>query len=138
MEAASNKKPDDSKNWNDEPRHTAVTIDHVTLLVGNLEATAQYYEKVFGIHVDRKDPRVYYIRVGNSFLGLIEAGNRTPGIDHFCFGIKDYDADQFAQKLGKLGLAADDHAKQTLRDPDGIKVQFGPTNYARLALAREN
>ena len=138
MEELVNKNTVDSSGLSDELPQTAVTIDHVTFLVKNLEATAQFYEKVFGMHVERKDPRVYYIRVGNSFLGLIEAGDRPAGFHHFCLGLKNFDAEQVAEKLKELGLAAEGTVTPRINDPDGIHVQFGPTTYARSALAREN
>ena len=126
----------DSTDWSHEPSQTAVTIDHITFLVKDLEATAQFYEKVFGIRVERKDPQVYYIRVGNSFIGLIEAGERPVGFDHFCLGIKDCDSTKIAEKLKNFGLAGEGPDAPRINDPDGIHVQFASTAYARRALAR--
>jgi hypothetical protein len=60
------------------------------------------------------------------------------GIDHFCFGIEQYDPPAALAKL----KAAVPSAQPTLenedqvyvRDPDGVRVQFADVKYKREAL----
>ena len=76
------------------------------------------------------------LSLDNAFLGLYAPDSaQRAGIDHFCFGIEQYDPSTALTKL----KAAVPSAQPTLengdqiyvRDPDGVRVQFADVKYKR-------
>jgi hypothetical protein len=72
---------------------------------------------------------VIILGVGDSFFG-IEQG-KTAIVDHFDFGIANFNADDVRAKLRERGLKSDSTSKESFKfyDPDGFQLQVNATDY---------
>jgi len=54
------------------------------------------------------------------------------GIDHFCFGVRDFNLDRATALLKQSGLEPEVLRRVELyfRDPDGIRLQLSAPDYA--------
>lgn len=85
-----------------EPSH----IEHIGIAVSNLEASIDFYEKVFGLKcykvevVPDQKVRTAFFRIGQTKIELLEStdpqgpigkfiGKRGEGIHHIAFAVKD-------------------------------------------------
>ena len=118
------------------PVFQARSINHVTLYVSDVARSKAFYQSLTGLPVRAEDKTFCELRLENSFLGLYSPDPAArPGIDHFCFGIEQYDPRSALAKL----KAAVPNAEPTLenedqvyiRDPDGVRVQFADVKYKR-------
>jgi glyoxylase I family protein len=120
---------------------------HVALTVRDMDASADWYQRVFGWHVLRRfaageagTPRVLLYDPATGFaLGLCQPADgsgdafdhRRTGLDHFAFGVADADAlDQWVAHLDANGIARSPVRDVGLgsfvsfEDPDGIQVEL--------------
>src|SRR5687768_493137 len=120
---------------------------HVALTVRDMEASAEWYQRVFGWIVLRRmsadeagTPRVLLFDPNSYFVvGLCQpedgAGDgfdhRRTGLDHFGFGVADVDElDRWIAHLDELGIAhspvreLDLGRFVSLEDPDGIQLEL--------------
>ena len=118
------------------PVFQARSINHVTLYVSDVARSKAFYQSLTGLPVRAEDPTFCELHLENSFLGLYSPDQaQRAGIDHFCFGIEQYDPPAALAKL----KAAVPSAQPTLenedqvyvRDPDGVRVQFADVKYKR-------
>src|ERR1017187_9019241 len=76
----------------------AVSLNHVTVRVPNLQKTSQFYQEFFGMPLKQHSDRTHILGVGKSFFGVEQKG--TPAeLDHIDFGIAGFDADAILAKL---------------------------------------
>jgi catechol 2,3-dioxygenase-like lactoylglutathione lyase family enzyme len=119
-----------------------VTLDHVTFRVPDMERASRFYQDVLGMPLLRTDP-VHYLGVGNSFMAIEpfeKPGQATAFVDHFCLGLKNFDAARIVARLAEKGIAIVGPADpDTVRfvDPDGITVQLCSTDYARKQTGKQ-
>lgn len=111
----------------------AVTINHVTVKVPDLQRTSRFYQEFFGMPLKQQSKTIHILGVGNSFFG-IEQGEPTSRatVDHYDFGISGFDADEARAKLRKRNLKyAAGNSKESFKfhDPDGFQVQLNATDY---------
>src|ERR1700722_6515558 len=104
----------------------AVSINHVTIKVPDIQRSSQFYQEFFGMKLEQHSDTVHILGVGDGFFG-IEQGDATPRVDHFDFGIADFNADEVraklkARNLGGSGGRAQDTLK--FKDPDGFLIQL--------------
>ena len=81
----------------------------------------------------RQDPGVN-LQVGSSFLGIYPAQNGALGINHVCFGLKNFDADEVVSKLAASGVSGNiglrgDTKELYFTDADNVRVQLQATSY---------
>jgi catechol 2,3-dioxygenase-like lactoylglutathione lyase family enzyme len=118
----------------------AARIRHIALSVKDIDATAEFYEKAFGLRRSPKSegPTAYriYMSDGEINLALLQyksevgSGLKSPGefvgIHHFGFQCDDLEKQQkqIEQAGGKfffdLGDPDDDDFERKFRDPNGI------------------
>lgn len=120
-------------------------ITHVAVTVRDLDASAAWYERLFGAEpVLDEDAGAYYHKVyvlgGGTLFGLhthpTSPGDEpfTPtntGLDHVAFGVADRgELERWAARLDELGI---DHggvvdapygSGVSFKDPDGIALEF--------------
>jgi catechol 2,3-dioxygenase-like lactoylglutathione lyase family enzyme len=101
-------------------------IEHVLLNVADPEASARFYEKVFGPVSQRGNNRIWF-RLGRSRIGLLKTpdGQRS-GVNHFCVSAEPFDYDTVVARLAALGAQiepAELPGAPSFRDPDGMLVQ---------------
>lgn len=120
---------------------------HVALTVKDMEASAEWYRRVFGwIELARfaegeaGTPRILLFDPGSGFaLGLCQPADgaadafehRRTGLDHFAFGVADSAAlEEWTAHLDGLGVARSPVRELalgkfvSLEDPDGIQLEL--------------
>ena len=101
-------------------------IEHVLLNVADPEASARFYEKVFGPVSLRNNNRVWF-RVGRSRIGLLKTPEgQRPGVNHFCVSAEPFNYDAVVARLTALGAKVEPPelpGAPSFRDPDGMLVQ---------------
>lgn len=113
----------------EEPVVQPVGLDHIMLIVADLEPTAAFYRRFFGMEALRtKNPERAWFDAAGTRLGLEQAsGGRQPGVDHFCVKVANLDRGTTPDKLRKLGVEmapSNDEGLLRFRDPDGILVEL--------------
>src|ERR1700722_6062091 len=104
----------------------AVSINHVTVKVPDLHRTSQFYQEFFGMPIKQQSATVHILGVGDSFFGIEQGESKTATVDHYDFGIANFDADAVRAKLRERGLKFSDlTSKESFKfyDPDGFQVQ---------------
>jgi catechol 2,3-dioxygenase-like lactoylglutathione lyase family enzyme len=106
-----------------------VGFDHMVLVVADLDATAAFYRKFFGMEASRtKNPDRVWFNVANTRLGLEAAtGGKQPGVDHFCVKVMGLDGKSTPEQLKKVGVEivpSNDEGLLRFRDPNGIVVEL--------------
>ena len=127
-------------------------IDHIVLRVADLQRSIDFYAKVFGADVvKRNDPLgLVHLRAGSSLIDLVDlagelgrkgggaAGVERRNVDHFCLRIEPFDEAALTAHLQSHGLSVE---KAAIRfgaegnglslycfDPDGNQVELkGPS-----------
>lgn len=115
------------------------TINHVSLAVSDVEASAEFYQRLLGLDVvSRPSNGGINMGLSDGFLGVYQIPE--PGrVHHFCIGVDDYDADRIKGRFDEIGYEARvsrDPANRTsggdqlyFSDPDGTMVQLGENGY---------
>jgi catechol 2,3-dioxygenase-like lactoylglutathione lyase family enzyme len=110
----------------------AVSLNHVTVRVPDLHRTSKFYQQFFGMPLRQQSATVHILGVGDSFFGIEQGQNQTPTVDHYDFGIANFDADQVRARLSELNLKfSDKTSKESFKfyDPDGFQVQVNAPEY---------
>jgi catechol 2,3-dioxygenase-like lactoylglutathione lyase family enzyme len=110
----------------DEPIFRALSLDHILLNVSDTEASANFYQKIFGAPVQRNNGRTWF-QAGTSRVGLLKtpAGQRA-GVNHFCVSAAAFDYNVAIGKLQRLGAKIEKSEAENaaeFRDPDGSLIQ---------------
>ncbi|HYR91335.1 MAG TPA: VOC family protein [Terriglobia bacterium] len=113
----------------EQPAMYGTGLDHITLLVSDLERSTTYYRKFFGQETSRtKTPARVWFKVANTRLALEAApAGQQPRIDHFCFNVAGFDRQKATGKLRELGaevVPSNDEQLLRFRDPNGIVVEL--------------
>ena len=84
----------------------ATTIDHINMMVINLDETVAFYKALFGFEIKKEQPEEKSLIIGNNTIKLCiyEDPEARPdkGLQHFGFHISNYD--EVMQKCLDLGL----------------------------------
>ena len=110
----------------------AVSLNHVTVRVPDLHRTSQFYQQFFGMPIRQQSATVHILSVGNSFFGIEQGTSQTPTVDHYDFGIENFDADAVRARLTAMNLKfSDTKSKESFKffDPDGFQVQVNGPDY---------
>ena len=73
----------------------------------------------------------HILSVGKSFLGIEQGENQPPSVNHFDFGIENFNADAIRARLTQLNLKFSDTSQESFKftDPDGFLVQVNGPDY---------
>ncbi len=111
----------------------AISLNHVTLRVPDIQKTSRFYQEFFQMPLRQHSPTVHILGVGKSFFGLEQGNSNEPGrLSHYDFGIARFNADQIRAALRKRKLEIEDeHSSESFkfRDPDGFTVQVNGPDY---------
>jgi catechol 2,3-dioxygenase-like lactoylglutathione lyase family enzyme len=110
----------------------AVSVNHVTLRVPDVQRSTKFYQDVFGMPMRKSSPTVNILTLNaNCFFGIEAANEKAPAVDHFALGIQSFKAEEAAAKLKKRGLKPSGISNEGLKfvDPDGILVQLNAPDY---------
>src|SRR3984885_6654007 len=118
----------------DKPEQSfpAVSINHLTMRVPDLAKTSRFYQEFFQMPLRQQSATVHILGVGNSFFGIEQGTSQTATVDHYDFGIENFNADQVRAQLSKLNLKfSDKTSKESFKfyDPDGFQVQVNGPDY---------
>ncbi|MCZ6746404.1 MAG: VOC family protein [Acidobacteria bacterium] len=99
-------------------------LNHIALRVTQVDHSRDFYMKHLGATVLRQGSRNCFLRVGgNNFVALFQSD--SPGMDHYCYTIAEYDPASCFRTLEAEGLnprRAEDRVY--FDDPDGLEVQI--------------
>jgi catechol 2,3-dioxygenase-like lactoylglutathione lyase family enzyme len=110
----------------------AVSLNHVTVRVPDLHRTSQFYQQFFGMPIRQQSATVHILSVGNSFFGIEQGTSQAATVDHYDFGIENFDADAVRARLSAMNLKfSDTKSKESFKffDPDGFQVQVNGPDY---------
>ena len=116
-------------------------LDHVAIRVKDMDATAQWYERVLGlkkVHPPEWTPAPYFLFAGTTGIAVFPANtdhptldqtSRNVKIDHFAFNVSNEDFQKARERYEDLGLSYtfSDHTyfhSIYTRDPDGHTVEL--------------
>jgi len=107
-----------------EATFRATGLDHVALDVKDVPRSRDWYVKHLGLEVIRDGGQDNcFLGSGGKFFLTLFRGDR-PGLNHYCYAIKDFDADRAEEKLKAAGLKVRrESGRVYFHDPDGIEVQ---------------
>jgi catechol 2,3-dioxygenase-like lactoylglutathione lyase family enzyme len=105
------------------PTFQATGLDHIALDVVDVPRSRDFYAKHLGLRVVRGDDEALFMGADRDFfLTLFRA--EQPQLNHYCYAIHDFDADDAVQKLGTAGLRPRREGNRVyFPDPDGLTVQ---------------
>jgi len=119
------------------PLLRASTLNHVNFRVSNLQRSAAFYQRLFGLPPTLRPllppgSHVYGLDFNECYLSLGLAPDRVGTVDHFCFGIDNFDL-RDAEKLRGAGLAVrgltGGYPTVYVNDPDGLSVQIADSTW---------
>ncbi len=100
----------------------AVGLNHIALNVSNIPRAREFYKQHLGLKVLSESPSNCFLGCGDHFVALFQ--DTEPGLDHYCYSIKDYEPEKVVNKLNAVGLKPRRHSNRVyFDDPDGITVQ---------------
>jgi len=110
-------------------------LNHVTVFVKDVPKSVRFYQELLGMPVLTEQGQGINLQAGTGFVGLYPATGSAPSaINHFCLGIKNFDADAVLKQLTDRGLQANirlrgDTKELYFNDPDNIRVQLQDIKY---------
>ena len=108
----------------DNPTFQATGLDHVALNVRNVSRSRDFYVKHLGLKVIRESGEDNCFLGSNDGFFLTLFKGEQPGLNHYCYAIRGYNADQAEEKLKAAGLKPRREGNRIyFPDPDGIEVQ---------------
>jgi catechol 2,3-dioxygenase-like lactoylglutathione lyase family enzyme len=113
----------------------AATLNHASLIVSDLDRSMAFYQRTFGLPVKSTQQGGVNLAVGDAFLGIYQGGaNAMPHINHFCFGIRGFDAARTVAALEAQGLPAESRERDGVTqvytaDPDGLRIQLQDVSF---------
>ena len=107
----------------------AANIDHVSVQVGNLQKSIDFYQKMFSFAVvsQAEEGGVKIVRLGNTkTLVSLNVGGPPGRVDHFAIGIPRFTRESITSYLAQRGATPlqGDLAGLHIKDPDGVNVQI--------------
>lgn len=113
----------------------AATLNHASLIVSNLDRSVAFYQRTFGLAVKSTQQGGVNLAVGDAFLGIYQGGQTAmPHINHFCFGIRDFDPAATTAALESQGLPAESRTRDGVTqvytaDPDNLRIQLQDVSF---------
>ena len=102
----------------------ATGLDHVALDVRDVARSREFYKEHLGLEVirDGGEENCFLGRCDGFFLTLFRG--EQPGLNHYCYAIRDFDVARAEEKLKAAGLKPRRQGGRIyFDDPDGIEVQ---------------
>jgi len=96
------------------------TVDHIAVLVENLDVSQEWYENACGAKLAFKDYKYRRMRMGNVTIALIDKKH----YEHAHFGILVQEYANLPSNLGEIVHHRDGTTGCYVKDPDGNVVEF--------------
>ena len=102
----------------------ATGLNHIALNVANVPKSRDWYIKHLGLKVVRESGEENcFLGGGDDFFLTLFRGDK-PGLNHYCYTIREYNADKAEEKLKDAGLKPQREGNRLyFPDIDGITVQ---------------
>ena len=108
------------------------SINHVSVFVGNLQRSTDFYQRVFGCPVNKRDGN-NQLTFGKGFL-VLRPGNPPGKVDHIAIGVDNFNKNSVTADLKSRGATPIDQQGGGFGfhvvDPDGFPVQISANNPA--------
>ena len=105
----------------------AGSINHVSVLVSEMQRSVDFYNRVFGLTVSNEDKANQIVRLGVGKI-LVSIRHEPPAglVDHFAIGVDRFDRESVTRDLKELGLTPLENLEFGfhVKDPDGVNVQI--------------
>ena len=102
-------------------------IDHVSILVNDLQRSATFYQSVFGMTPVSEDKPNQILRLGMKRT-IVSLRHEGPSgvVDHFAISVENFNRDAVTQQLKQQGLTPQQNVQFGfhIKDPDGAVVQI--------------
>ena len=100
------------------------SINHISLYVSNLQRSTDFYQKVFGCTVNKRDGN-NQLMFGKNFL-VLRPGNPPAKVDHFAIGVDNFNKESVTADLKARGVTPKEEGDAAFHvvDPDGYPVQI--------------
>jgi catechol 2,3-dioxygenase-like lactoylglutathione lyase family enzyme len=109
------------------PGLTATGVDHVSVLVSDVERSAKFYQELLGLSVLSEDKEHGIVRLGRKRV-IVSIRKEQPygTVDHFGIGIENFNKAAVTRVLQQRGLNPQENWQYGfyVKDPDGVNVQF--------------
>lgn len=110
----------------------ATGIDHTSVLVTDMQRSAEFYRRIFGLMPVSEDKANRILRLGTGGAGvnatIVSLRQQNPPglIDHFAISVDGFNRDAVTQTLKQHGLTPDNNIEFGfhIKDPDGAVVQI--------------
>jgi len=109
---------------------TFVGLNHIAIRVTNVQRSRDFYQKHLGMPVIHESETNCFLGLGKNFLTLFQ--NQTPGLDHFCIAIQNFNADAVMEDLKRQGLNPNRPSgtdRVYFPDLDGLTVQLSSVDH---------
>ena len=101
-------------------------IDHVSILVNDMQRSAAFYQSVFGMTFVSEDKPNQILRLGTKRT-IVSLRHEGPSgvVDHFAISVENCNRDVATEQLKQHGLTPQQNVQFGfhVRDPDGVVVQ---------------
>jgi catechol 2,3-dioxygenase-like lactoylglutathione lyase family enzyme len=102
-------------------------IDHVSVLVNDLQRSATFYQSVFGMTPLSEDKPNQILRLGAGRT-IVSLRHEAPAgvVDHFAITVENFNRETVTQRLAPHGLTPQQNVQFGfhIKDPDGVVVQI--------------
>ena len=102
-------------------------IDHVSVLVSDMQKSAAFYQKVFGLTALSEDKPNQILRLGRdrTIVSLRHEPPMVGVVDHFAIAVEGFNRQAVTEQLKQQGLTPQENIQYGfyVRDPDGAVVQ---------------
>lgn len=105
------------------PLFKAKGLDHIALDVVDVPRSRDFYAKHLGLDVVRGDDDALFMGAEREFFLTLFRADKA-GLNHYCYGIENYDAASAVARLRAAGINPREISGRVyFPDPDGIEVQ---------------
>ena len=105
-------------------------INHIAINVPDVQASRDFYRELLDLPVLDESRNSSFLGLGEgNFLSIFRG---SPGLNHYCIGIENYEVDRVMNELRRKGLQPRRTAgtdRVYFDDPDGIEVQLSAAGH---------
>lgn len=105
----------------------ATGIDHVSVLVSDMQRSAEFYQRVFGLAPLSEDKANRILRLGIK-RAVVSLRQEAPAglVDHFAIGVENFNRAAVTETLKHHGLVPQENIEFGfhVKDPDKVNVQI--------------
>ena len=108
---------------------TGTDINHIALRVTDLDRSREFYQRHLGLELASQSRFSVFMRCReHNFLAMFKSD--TPGMDHYCFAVEDFEIGPVVKRLERAGLEPRRQENRVyFDDPDGIEVQLAARDH---------